>query len=89
MTCQKLFWSRKCLIQKILVEKDSAPELFWVQRNLEFKEIWAKKNGSFEIIADRFLIKTNLGKILGAERFGCKEVVVAFMLELSKITSGQ
>ena len=63
--------------------------MFWVQRNLEFKETWAEKFGSFKIIADRFLNKTNLGKILGAERFGCKEVVVAFMLELSKIISGR
>ena len=85
----KTFLVPKSLVKNFLVENDSAPKMFWVQRNLEFKEIWAKKNGSFEIIADRFLIKTNLGKILGAERFGCKEVVVAFMLELSKITSGQ
>ena len=53
------------------------------------KKFGLKKFGSFKIIADRFLIKTNLGKILGAERFGCKEVVVAFMLELSKIISGR
>ena len=59
------------------------------------KEIWSLKKfglkefGSFKIIADRFLNKTNLGKIFGAERFGCKEVVVASMLELSKIISGR
>ena len=57
------------------------------------KEIWGfkklKKIGSFKIIAHRFLLKTNLGKILGAERFGCKEVVVAFILELGKIISGR
>ena len=29
-----------------------------------------KKLGSFQIIAHRFLIKTNVDKILGAERFG-------------------
>ena len=28
---------------------------------------------SFKIIAHRFLIKTNVGKILGAERFGPKQ----------------
>ena len=32
-----------------------------------------KKFGSFKIIAQRFLIKTNVGKILGAERFGPKQ----------------
>ena len=41
------------------------------------KEIWGlkklKKFGSFKIIAHRFLIKTNVGKILGAERFGPKQ----------------
>ena len=63
--------------------------MFWVQRNLEFKEFWAEKLGSFKIIADRFLIKTNSGKILGTERFGYKKVVVAFMLKLSKIISGR
>ena len=26
-----------------LVENDSAPKMLWVQRNLEFKEIWAEK----------------------------------------------
>ena len=40
-----------------------------------------KKFGSFKIISDRFLIKTDLGKILGAERFGCKEVAVASIAE--------
>ena len=88
MTCQKLFWSQKCLVKKILVKRDSAPKMFWVQLNLEFKKVWAKKFRSFKIIADRFLIKTNLGKILGAESFVHKEVVVAFMLESSKIISG-
>ena len=82
MTCQKLFWSKKCLVKYFLVERDSARKMFWVQINLEFKKVWAKKFRSFKIIADRFLIKTNLGKILVAERFGCKEVVVASMLEL-------
>ena len=41
------------------------------------KEIWGlkklKKFGSFKIIAHRFLIKTNVGKSLGAERFGPKQ----------------
>ena len=83
----KTFLSRKCLVQKNFVENDSAPKMFWVQRNLGFKEI--EKFGSFKIIAHRFLIKTNVGKILGAERFGCKEVVIASMLELSKIISGR
>ena len=50
---------------------NSAPKMFWVQRNLGFKEI--EKFGSFKIIAHRFLIKTNIGKILGAERFGPKQ----------------
>ena len=45
--------------------------MFWVQRNLGFKEI--EKFGSFKIIAHRFLIKTNVGKSLGAERFGPKQ----------------
>ena len=71
MTCQKLFWSQKCLVKKCLVERDSAPKMFWVQRNLGFKEI--DKFGSFKIIAHRFLIKTNVGKSLGAERFGPKQ----------------
>ena len=76
-----------------MVENDSAPKMFWVQRYLEFKEIWTKKiwlktDLSFEIIAQRFLIKTNFCQIFGPERFGSKEVVVAFMLELSKIISG-
>ena len=74
--------------KRFLVENDSAPKMFWVQRNLEFKETWAEKFGSFKIIADRFLIKTNSGKILGTERFGYKKVVVAFMLKLSKKFSG-
>ena len=63
--------SRKCLVQKILVENDSVPKIFWVQRNLGFKEI--EKFCSFKIIAHRFLMKTNVGKILGAERFGPKQ----------------
>ena len=75
----KTFLSQKCLVQKILVENDSVPKMFWVQRNLGFKEI--EKFGSFKIIAHRFLIKTNVGKILGAERFGCKEVAVASIAE--------
>ena len=56
-----------------MVENDSVPKMFWVQINLEFKKVWAKEFRSFKIIADRFLIKTNLGKILGAERFGPKQ----------------
>ena len=78
--------------KKFLVQNDFAPKMFWVQRNLEFKEIWAQKiwlktDPSFEIIAQRFLIKTNFCKIFDPERFGSKEVVVAFMLELSRIIS--
>ena len=39
-------------------------KLFWVQRNLEFKEIWVQKvwiktKLSFKKIAQRFVIKTN------------------------------
>ena len=30
---------------------------------------------SFKIIAQRFLIKTNFGKILGPERFGSKDFI--------------
>ena len=30
---KKLFWSQKCLVKKFLVENDSAPKMFWVQRN--------------------------------------------------------
>ena len=72
--------------KKFWVENDSAPKMLWVQRNLEFKEIWAQKiwlntDPLFETIAQRFLIKTNFCKIFGLERFGSKEVVVAFMLE--------
>ena len=43
------------------------------------KEIWSLKKfglktfGSFKIIADRFLIKTNLGKILGQKDLGAKK----------------
>ena len=71
MTCQKLFCPKNVWFKKFLVENDSAPKMFWVQRNLGFKEI--EKFGSFKIIAHRFLIKTNVGKILGAERFGPKQ----------------
>ena len=71
MTRQKLFCPENVWFNKFLVEKDSAPKMFWVQRNLGFKEI--EKFGSFKIIAHRFLIKTNVGKILGAERFGPKQ----------------
>ena len=46
------------------------------------KKFGLKKFGSFRINANGFLII--LGKILGAERFGCKEVFVAFMLEIRK-----
>ena len=75
MTCQKLFWSKTILHQKCFGSKE-----IW-----SLKKFGLKIFCSFKINADRFLIKVNLGKILGAERFGCKEVVVAFMLELSKI----
>ena len=71
MTCQKLFCPKNVWFKKFLVENDSAPKMFWVQRNLGFKEI--DKFGSFKIIAHRFLIKTNVGKSLGAERFGPKQ----------------
>ena len=43
ITCQKLVLSQKCLVKKFLVKNDSAPKMFWVQRNLEFKEIWAER----------------------------------------------
>ena len=52
-------------------------------------KIWLKTELSFKNIAQRFLIKTNVGTILGAEIFGSKEVFVAFMLELSKIIYGR
>ena len=71
MTCQKLFCPKNVWFKKFFVENDSAPKMFWVQRNLGFKEI--EKFGSFKIIAHRFLIKTNVGKSLGAERFGPKQ----------------
>ena len=58
------------------MERDSAPKMFWVQINLEFKKVWAKKFRSFKIIADILLIKTNLGKILGAERFDAKKMLL-------------
>ena len=80
--------------KKYLVQNASAPKNFWVLRNLEFREIWAQKiwlkmDPSFKIIAQRFLIKTNFCKIFSPERFGSKEVVVVFMLQLSKIISGR
>ena len=71
MTCQKLFCPKNVWFKKFLVENDSAPKMFWVQRNLGFKEI--DKFGSFKIIAHRFLIKTNVGKSLVAEIFGPKQ----------------
>ena len=55
--------------KKFLVQNDVGPKKFMVQRNFEFKEIWLKTELSFRKIAQRFLIKTNLGKILGPERF--------------------
>ena len=45
--------------------------MFWVQRNLGFREV--EKFGSFKKDSHRFLIKTNVGKIWGAERFGPKQ----------------
>ena len=77
MTCKNFFGSKIVWLK-----------IFWSKTILSQKCFGLKEFGSFKIIADRFLNKTNLGKILGAERFGCKEVVVAFMLELSKIISG-
>ena len=80
--------------KKFLVKNKYAPKVFWVQRNLKFKEIWAQKiwlkmDPSFKIIAQRFLIKTNFGKTFGPERFGSKDVVVSSMLKLSNIISGR
>ena len=43
------------------------------------KEIWSLKKFGLKKLALRFLIKTNVGKILGAERIGSKEVFVEFM----------
>ena len=54
----KTFSPKNVWLKNFLVQNDSAPKMFWVQRNLEFKETWAEKFGSFKIIADRFLIKT-------------------------------
>ena len=79
MSGSKRFWSKTILRQKCFGSKEV----------LSLMKFGLKKFGLFRIIAHRFLIKTNVSKILGAERFGCKEVVVAFMLELSKIISGQ
>ena len=52
-----------------MVQNDVGPKKFLVQRNFEIKEFWLKTELSFRKIAQRFLIKTNLGKILGPERF--------------------
>ena len=67
----KTFLSRKCLVQKNVGRKRFAPKMFWVQRNLGFREV--EKFGSFKKNSHRFLIKTNVGKIWGAERFGPKQ----------------
>ena len=80
--------------KKYLVQNASAPKIFWVLRNSEYREIWAPKiwlkmDPSFKIIAQRFLIKTNFGKTFGPERFGSKDVVVSSMLKLSNIISGR
>ena len=89
MTCQKLVWSQKCLVQKMFGQKQfCSKNVLGPKKSQSLKKFGLKKFDSFKIIAHRFLIKTNVGKILGAERFGSKEVVVAFMLELSKIISG-
>ena len=64
-----------------MVENDSAPKMFGSKEIRSLDIFRLKKIGSFEIISDRFLIKTDLGKILGAERFGCKEVAVASIAE--------
>ena len=66
----KSFLLQKCQVEKkILFQNDVRPKKFLVQRNFEFKEFWLKTELSFRKIAQRFLIKTNLGKILGPERF--------------------
>ena len=64
-----------------MVENDSAPKMFGSKEIGSLNIFRLKKFGSFKIISDRFLIKTDLGKILGAERFGCKEVAVASTAE--------
>ena len=61
MSGSKNFWSKTILRQKCFGSKE-----IWGLKKL-------KKIGSFKIIAHRFLIKTNVGKILGAERFGPKQ----------------
>ena len=61
MSGSKKFWSKTILRQKCFGSKE-----IWGLKKL-------KKFGSFKIIAHRFLIKTNVGKILGAERFGPKQ----------------
>ena len=71
MSGLKNFWSKKILHQKCFRSKE-----IW-----SLKKFGLKKFCSFKINADRFLIKVNLGKILGAERFGCKEVAVASIAE--------
>ena len=61
MSGSKKIWSKMILRQKCFGSKE-----IWGLKKL-------KKFGSFEIIAHRFLIKTNVGKILAAERFGPKQ----------------
>ena len=64
-----VFGPKMSASKTFLVQNDVGPKKFLVQRNFEFKEIWLKTELSFRKIAQRFLIKTNLGKILGPERF--------------------
>ena len=79
MSGLKFFWLKTILRQKCFGSKE-----IWSLKNFGLKKL-----GSFKIVADRFLIKTNSGKILGAKRFEYKKVVVAFMLKLSKMISGR
>ena len=73
MTCQKKFCPENVWFIKFLVQNDSAPKMFGSKEIGSLNIFRLKKIGSFKIIAHRFLLKTNVGKILGAERFGPKQ----------------
>ena len=58
------------MLNDVFDPKNAGSKTFWVQRNSELKEIsvqkiWLKTELSFKKFAQRFLIKTNFGKILG------------------------
>ena len=65
--------------KKIWDQNDFGPKKFWVQINLEFKEIWVhniclKMELSLKNFAQRFLIKTKFDKVFSPERFRSREV---------------